>query len=91
MEERFLNFWHQSSKHAKWDMEVMLLEDAIKQEKLKIAELDKVLLEHGVEINVEESLLNSTSKIQEQQQQQQRQQSSKCDTNNRTKDSTMPT
>ena len=66
-------------------MEVMLLEDAIREEKQKIAELDKALLEHGIEINIEE-LSNSTSKIKQQQ-------SSKCDTdrlNSRTKDSTMP-
>ena len=63
----------------------MLLEDAIREEKQRIAELDKALLEHGIEINVEE-LSNSTSKIKQQQR-------SKCDTdklNSRTKDSTMP-
>lgn len=89
MEERFLSFWHQTSKHAKWDMEVMLLEDAIRQERLKIAELDKVLLKHGVDTNAEELSLNYASKIE----QQQWQSSKSDDTNNRnrTKDSTIPT
>lgn len=87
MEERFLSFWHQTSKHAKWDMEVMLLEDAIRQEKLKIAELDKALLEHGVDTNAEEFLLNYASKIE----QWQWQSSKSDDTNSRTKDSTIPT
>ena len=87
MEERFLSFWHQTSKHAKWDMEVMLLEDAIRQEKLKIAELDKALFEHGVDTNAEEFLLNYASKIE----QRQWQSSKSDDTNSRTKDSTIPT
>ena len=87
MEERFLSFWHQTSKHAKWDMEVMLLEDAIRQEKLKIAELNKALLEHGVDTNAEEFSLNYASKIE----QQQWQSSKSDDTNSRTKDSTIPT
>ena len=66
-------------------MEAMLLEDAIREEKQRIAELDKALLEHRIEINVEE-LSNSTCKIKQQQ-------GSKCDTdklNSRTKNSTMP-
>ena len=70
-------------------MEVMLLEDAVRKEKQKIAELDKALREHGVEINVEDSSnsirLNKTEW---------QEQSRKCDTdkvNTRTKDSTMPT
>ena len=87
MEERFLSFWHQTSKHAKWDMEVMLLEDAIRQEKLKITELDKALLEHGVDTNAEELSLNYASKIE----QRQWQSSKSDDTNSRTKDSTIPT
>ena len=87
MEERFLSFWHQTSKHAKWDMEVMLLEDAIRQEKLKIAELDKALLEHGVDTNAEELSLNYASKFE----QRQWQSSKPDDTNSRTKDSTIPT
>ena len=60
----------------------MLLEDAIREEKLKIAELNQALLEHGVEIEEESS--NSTIEID--------QQSSKCDMNklnNRTEDSTV--
>ena len=31
----------------KWDMEIALLEDAIREEKEKIGELDKALLEYG--------------------------------------------
>ena len=63
----------------------MFLEDAIREEKQKIAELDKALLEHGVEINVEE-LSNIMTNTEQRQ-------SSSCDTdklNSRTKDSTMP-
>ena len=86
MEERFLSFWHQTSKHAKWDMEVMLLEDAIRQEKLKIAELDKALLEHGVDTNAEELSLKYANKIEQQQWQ-----SSKSDDTNSRTDSTIPT
>ena len=50
-------------------MEIVLLEDAIREEKQKIAELDQALVENGVEI--EEKLSNSTTKIE--------QECSKCD------------
>ena len=50
MERRYTN------SYAKWDMKVMLLEDAIREEKQKIAELDNTLLEHGEEIHEEESI-----------------------------------
>ena len=67
----------------------MLLEDAIREVKQKIAKLNKPLLEHGVEINVEES--SNSMRLNKTEQQEQ---SRKCDTdklNSRTKDSTMPT
>ena len=64
----------------------MLLEDAIREEKQKIANLDKALLEHGVDVNIVEDLSNSSYKTGGQP-------DSKCDTNkpnSRTKDSTIP-
>ena len=51
MQERFLNFWHRSSETVKWDMEIVVLEDAIREEKAKIAELDEELLKCGVKVD----------------------------------------
>ena len=53
MQERFLNFWHQSSEGAKLDIEIAILEDSIRDEKCKIAELDEALLRNGVEVKGE--------------------------------------
>lgn len=53
MQERFLNFWHQNSEGGKLDIEIALLEDSIRGEKQKIAELDEALLRHGVEVKGE--------------------------------------
>ena len=67
-------------------MEIALLEDAIREEKQKIAELDKALFEHGVEVKGESS--NTVTKVEQQHS------NSECDLDNkldsRTKDSTMP-
>ena len=65
MQERFLNFWHQSSKTVKWDMEIVLLEDAIREEKEKIAELDKALLKYGVEVKVDTELVGMTTRVEQ--------------------------
>lgn len=53
MQERFLSFWHQNSKGARLDVEIAILEDSIRDEKQKIAELDEALLRHGVEVKDE--------------------------------------
>ena len=46
-----MNFWHRSSETVKWDMEIVVLEDAIREEKAKIAELDEELLKAGVKLD----------------------------------------
>ena len=53
MQERFLNFWHKTSERAKLDIEIAILEDSIRDEKQKIAELDEALLRCGVEVKGE--------------------------------------
>ena len=53
MQERFLNFWHQSSEVATLDIEIAVLQDSIRAEEQKIAELNETLLRHGVEVKGE--------------------------------------
>ena len=48
-EARFMDFWHQRSRATQADTDVMLLSEAIKEEKKKIKHLDEMLREKGVE------------------------------------------
>ena len=43
----------------KWNIEIALVEDAIREEKERIAELDKELLKHRVEVKGEELSVGS--------------------------------
>ena len=79
MQERFLNFWHQDSKGAQLDIEIAVLEDSIRDEKQKIAELNEALLRHGVEIKGEPA---DNKKVEPQ-----RDSCPQDDLNNRTEDS----
>ena len=49
-EARFLGFWHKQSESIQVETDILSLETGIEEEKRKIARLDKMLAEKGLEI-----------------------------------------